>query len=89
MPKRRRPRSVADVPRAATSLPDAGLENAKRILAGASGALLVGLALSAVGNLTFGPYVTVLALGAGVFGAHKLGRAGRDQGIPPHDASDS
>ena len=82
--KRKKKRVEPDAREAA---PDTGassaerLAHAKRILTAAAAILLVGLGLSAIGDLTFGPYVTVGALALGIFGAHKLGRAGRDPGI--------
>jgi 4-hydroxybenzoate polyprenyltransferase len=52
--------------------------DARRILAWATGSLLVGIALAATGNTTFGGIVTTAALVGTAYSLHRLGRSGPD-----------
>lgn len=50
------------------------------IVFAAAAALMVGAALTATGDLTFGPILDLAALGLSVYAAHRVGRQGPDRG---------
>jgi hypothetical protein len=52
--------------------------DARKILAAATGSLLVGIALAATGNMGFGGVLTTAALLGTAYALHRLGRSGPD-----------
>ena len=71
-PRRRKKRRAADASGGGVS---------PRALVGVAGsALVLGAALTAVGDLTFGPLLDLFALVAAVYAAHRVGRMGPDPG---------
>jgi len=51
---------------------------ARKVLAWATGSLLIGIALAATGNATFGGILTTAALAGTAYALHRLGRSGPD-----------
>lgn len=56
------------------------LAKAKRLLGGAAAGMLTGIALTAMGETTLGPWIAVLAMALGIGAAHTIGRCGPDPG---------
>ena len=72
MTGRRRRRRDADASRSGVS--------PRTLVAAAASALILGAALTAIGDMTFGPALDLLALGLSVYAAHRVGRLGPDAG---------
>jgi hypothetical protein len=61
--------------------PEVRARFAPRQLVGIAGvSLMLGAALTAVGDMTFGPALDLFALGVAVYAAHRVGRLGPDEG---------
>lgn len=72
-PARRRKKRAPEAPRSGGVSP--------RTLVGlAAGALMLGAALTAIGDLAIGPAVDLSALALAVYAAHRIGRMGPDPG---------
>lgn len=79
--KKRKPRSARQPQRA--GLPDLALARARRYASFSATGLLVGIALTATGESTFGPWLSVFSLALAIGAAHSLGRCGPDPGSSP------
>lgn len=60
-----------------------GLARGKSLVGWAAFLSLVGVGLIGVGETTVGPFVTLGAAAAFVYGAHLIGRSGPDEGKTP------
>lgn len=79
--KKRKPRGPHQTQR--SGLSDLALARARRYASFSAVGLLLGIALTATGEITFGPWLSVLSLALAIGAAHTLGRCGPDPGSSP------